>query len=402
MAGRARGRCYNVGLALAPVDPPGERRPRSQTARPGPLTHSIGEQEYGLRRARLKEILHQEGFDGFLVSALVNIRYLTGFTGSSALLYLDLDADADVLLTDPRYAIQAREQAGCQVRIQRGSPMSGLRRMLALRRVRSLAFESARIPYSTFLALEKAAPGGVFLAPTMGLVERLRAVKSPAEIGSIRIAADTCCAAFAESLRQIRPGILEWELAAELDHRMRRLGAERPAFDTIVAFGPRSALPHAQPSGRALRANELLLIDMGAMQAGYASDMTRVVWRGRPSQRARRLHGAVLEAQLAALDSVRAGRPAGAVDAAARRVLRRHRLDDRFIHSTGHALGLEIHEAPRLGRGDKTRLEAGMVVTVEPGVYIENFGGIRIEDTVVVTNSGCEILTPASKEMLVL
>jgi Xaa-Pro aminopeptidase len=360
----------------------------------------MSEQEFSLRRARLVGLLRQEGFDGFLVSALANIRYLTGFTGSSAFLFLD--AESEALFTDPRYEIQAREQTGCRVRVQRGSPLTGLGRLLARRGLRSLAFESARVPHSTYLALEKAVPAGIRLAPTAGLVERLRAVKSPAEVEHIRNAARTCSAAFAETVRKIRPGIREWDLAAELDHQMRRLGAERPAFDTIVAFGPRSALPHAQPSGRALRANELLLIDMGAMQAGYASDMTRMVWLGRPSPRARRLHGAVLEAQLAALDSVRAGRAAGAVDASARRVLRRHHLDDRFIHSTGHALGLEIHESPRLGRGDKTRLEAGMVVTVEPGVYIENFGGVRIEDTVAVTSSGCEILTPASKELLVL
>jgi len=161
-------------------------------------------------------------------------------------------------------------------------------------------------------------------------------------------------------------------------------------------------MPHAQPSSQTIRNNRLLLVDMGASREGYASDMTRMAFLGRPGRKVRELYGAVLEAQSAAVDAVRPGATAGSVDRAARRVLRAHGLEKAFVHSTGHGLGLEIHEAPRLAKGVATPLEAGMAITVEPGAYLEGFGGIRIEDTVVVTSSGCEVLTPTSKELLVL
>ncbi len=194
----------------------------------------------------------------------------------------------------------------------------------------------------------------------------------------------------------------EAELAAELDYRMRRQGAEGPAFETIVATGTRTALPHARPTSARLVHGALLLVDMGAMLDGYASDMTRMLFLGRPGARVSRAYNAVLEAQLAAVDAVRAGVPAKAVDRAARRVLASHGLANAFVHSTGHGLGLEIHEPPRIGKKEKTPLERGMAITIEPGVYLEGFGGIRIEDTVAVTDNGCEVLTPTSKELRIL
>ena len=181
---------------------------------------------------------------------------------------------------------------------------------------------------------------------------------------------------------------------------MKILGAEKAAFDTIVAGGERSALPHAHPTGYRLVGNELLLIDMGACLDGYCSDMTRVVHLGPPAKRVKQMYAAVLEAQLAAIDAVRPGATAGSVDKAARQVLKKHGLDKAFVHSTGHGLGLEIHEPPRLGRKDETILVPGMAITIEPGAYVEGQGGIRIEDTVLVTATGCEILTPTPKEFL--
>jgi Xaa-Pro aminopeptidase len=181
---------------------------------------------------------------------------------------------------------------------------------------------------------------------------------------------------------------------------MRALGAEKPAFDTIVAAGPNSALPHAHPTGHRLGANELLLIDMGATLEGYTSDMTRMVHTGGPPPQIRNLYKAVLEAQLAGIDAVRPGVPVSKVDAAARGILKRYKLDRAFVHSTGHGLGLEIHEAPRIGKKDKTKLRAGMAITIEPGAYLEGIGGVRIEDTVLVTEKGCEVLTPTPKELV--
>jgi Xaa-Pro aminopeptidase len=183
---------------------------------------------------------------------------------------------------------------------------------------------------------------------------------------------------------------------------MRRLGAQKPSFETIVAAGERSALPHAHPTGAALKADQLVLVDMGAFRDGYASDMTRMLFLGVPGARVRRLYAAVLEAQLSAIDAVRPGVTSAHVDRQARKVLKAYKLDHAFIHSTGHGLGLEIHEMPRIGRKDKTPLQAGMAITVEPGVYLEGFGGIRIEDTLVVTQTGCRVLTPTSKELRII
>jgi Xaa-Pro aminopeptidase len=194
----------------------------------------------------------------------------------------------------------------------------------------------------------------------------------------------------------------ESEVAAELDYQMRRLGAEGPAFETIVASGERTAWPHADASSKAVEPGEPVLIDMGARQDGYHSDLTRMLALGRPGRRIAAMHRAVLEAQLAALESVREGVAAAAVDRTARQVLRRHGLERRFVHSTGHGLGLEIHEPPRLGAREPRRLRAGMVITIEPGVYIPGLGGVRIEDTVVVTAGGAEILTNSPKELLVI
>jgi len=192
----------------------------------------------------------------------------------------------------------------------------------------------------------------------------------------------------------------ETDLAAELEYRMRRNGAEKPSFETIVASGARTALPHAQPTTE--RLHKLLLVDMGCMQAGYASDMTRMLHLGQPGAQTRKLYKAVLEAQLAAIAAVRAGIQAGHVDRAARKVLKAHGFEKEFVHSTGHGLGLEIHEDPRLGKRNGTFLQAGMAITIEPGAYIEGAGGVRIEDTVLVTETGCEILTPTPKELVIV
>jgi Xaa-Pro aminopeptidase len=227
-------------------------------------------------------------------------------------------------------------------------------------------------------------------------------VKSPQEIARIRCSVQTNSQAFEKTVQSIRPGVSEFHIAAELEFQMRRLGAEKPAFETIVAAGSRSALPHARPSDRKVGVNELLLIDMGACQDGYMSDMTRVLFFGKPDRRMKTMYNAVLKAQLAGIAAVREGVTAGQVDQKARQVLESEGLGKEFLHSTGHGLGLEIHELPRVGRRDKTRLKAGMVITIEPGAYIRDFGGIRIEDTVLVTKNGCEILTPTSKELMVL
>jgi Xaa-Pro aminopeptidase len=255
--------------------------------------------------------------------------------------------------------------------------------------------------------LQSALPSRSSLHPVPAFLEDQRAVKSPAEIALIRSSVQANSDAYARTMKRMRTGLRELEIAAELEFQMKVLGCEKPAFDTIVAVGDRSALPHAHPTMRRLEANELLLIDMGATLGGYTSDMTRVVYAGSPSKKVRDLYGAVLEAQLAGLAAVRPGMGVSKVDAAARNVLKSHKLDKQFVHSTGHGLGLEIHETPKIGKPqkgvkkkDEIRLRAGMVITIEPGAYLPGFGGVRIEDTVLVTESGCEVLTPTPKELV--
>jgi Xaa-Pro aminopeptidase len=356
--------------------------------------------EHAERRLLVASDLAGRQLDGLLVSSSANIRYLTGFTGSDGLLLL-LPGQA-VLFTDPRYGLQAAGEVDCKVRVERGSLPLAVTKWIRGKRMGRLGLEGANLTHEAFLALDGRAPARLKLVPTSDLVETRRMVKSPREIGLIRRSVLTNAEAFVQTIPLIRPGISEIDLAAELDYRMRKLGAEKPAFDSIVASGARSALPHASPTSKTLAANELLLIDMGALRDGYSSDMTRMAFLGRPSSKVRRLYRAVLEAQLAAIAAVRENVTAEAIDRAARRVLGQHGLERAFVHSTGHGLGLEVHERPRLGRKDRTRLQAGMAITIEPGVYLQEFGGIRIEDTVVVTRNGCEILTPTSKELLAL
>jgi Xaa-Pro aminopeptidase len=226
-------------------------------------------------------------------------------------------------------------------------------------------------------------------------------VKSDDELALIEASVKTNSRAMDAALRRLKAGMKEAELAAEIDYQMRKLGAEKPSFDTIVASGVRSALPHAHPTREAI-GQGVLLIDMGAFQRGYASDMTRTFFLGEPSRQMANIYKAVLEAQLAAIDAVRPGVKASAVDRAAREVLKAHGLDKAFMHSTGHGLGLEIHEPPRLGKKEGTKLETGMAITIEPGAYVEGLGGVRIEDTLVVTASGSRILTATPKELRVL
>jgi Xaa-Pro aminopeptidase len=356
--------------------------------------------EYDQRRRLAGEALAAHQVQALVVSAAPNIRYLSGFTGSNGLVLLL--PERVVLFTDPRYGLQAASETAVEVRVERGSLLLAAATWIRRESVRRIGYEKNNISHQSFLALEDPLPGSARLTPVASLVETLRMVKSPHEIDLVRRSVQTNSEAFSQTLALVRPGITEIDLAAELEYRMRRLGAEKPAFDSIVAFGPRSAFPHASPTRNMLAKNGLLLMDVGAMRDGYASDMTRMAFLGRPSAKIRKLYKAVLEAQLAALAAVRDGVTAESIDRTARRVLRAHGLDRAFVHATGHGLGLEIHEMPKLGKGDKTHLRAGMAVTIEPGVYLQELGGIRIEDTVAVTRTGCEVLTATPKELVVI
>ena len=360
----------------------------------------MSDNEFAARRRVIAGGLAERKLDALLVSFGPNLRYLSGFTGSNGNLLVM--GEESILFTDPRYRIQAAQEVNCRLRIAKGPLLVEVAAAIARRRLKRIGFEPARMTCDFHEALQSRLPLKASLNAAGGWIEELRMVKSEAEIARIRRSVETNSRAFEQTLAHVRPGMKEQDLAADLEYRMRREGAEKTSFETIVAAGERSALPHAQPGSAPLRSGDLVVVDMGAVQEGYCSDMTRMLFLGRPGPKVKRAYRAVLEAQLAAIDAVRAGAGTARVDATARRVLKGYGLDRAFVHSTGHGLGLEIHEPPRLGRRDKGILQAGMAVTIEPGVYIEGFGGIRIEDTVVVTVKGCEILTPTSKDLRVI
>jgi Xaa-Pro aminopeptidase len=342
------------------------------------------------------------GADALLVSHLPNILYLCGFTGSSGVLLVE--QHRNILFTDSRYRFQAREEVrGAHVQIVRGGLMRAVGNEVRSHRghVR-VGFSPDQLTVAQKAVLQASGGSKLCLIQAVNLVEKLRAVKDAAELDVMREAASVTSRVFRKVLRSIRPGATELGIAARIELLSKGLGATGPSFETIVASGERSAWAHARPTSKPLRKNELVVLDQGAILRAYRSDMTRTVFVGRASRKVRALFRAVLEAQEAAEGIIRPGVKAGEVDAAARQILRRHRLARYFTHSTGHGLGLEVHEIPRLGSGEETLLEEGMVVTVEPGVYLEGLGGIRIEDEVVVTSKGAVVLTTAPREFIEL
>ena len=311
-------------------------------------------------------------------------------------------ANKSILFTDPRYTIQAGQESTCQVRIAKGPLLVDVVAAISKLGLKHVGYEPARMSCDAFDSLKSKLPMKASLVAVAGWIEELRMIKSASEIDRIRLSVETNSRAFEQTVGRVRPGMKEQDLAAELEYRMRKLGAEKPSFETIVAGGARSALTPCPTHSRAFPDWRTDCSGHGRPTGGYCSDMTRMLFLGTPTAKVKRTYRAVLEAQLAGIDAVRAGVRTAAVDAACRKVLKGYGLDRAFVHSTGHGLGLEIHEPPRLGKLDKNRLKTGMAITIEPGVYLEGFGGIRIEDTVIVTAKGCDILTPTAKDLRVI
>lgn len=359
---------------------------------------------FSLRKRRALSAAMAAGADALLVTHGPDVRYLSGFTGSAGALAI-LKGRAR-LFTDGRYREQAKAEAkGTPVAIEsRPATLAALLWMESAGAGRC-AFDAAQTTVASLEAWRKLLPAGKrrgFLLSTNGLVARLREVKDAEEIEAMRAAAALGCRLFDQVLEHVLPGATEAEIALVLETAARRGGAEAMSFETIVASGERSALPHGRATGAKLPRRGFVTLDFGVVLHGYCSDMTRTVHLGRPQPEARSVYDSVLEAQQSAVDAVRAGVLTGAVDEAARSVLRRAGLDRYFVHSTGHGVGLEIHEGPRIAAKQSAPLEAGMVVTIEPGAYLAGRYGVRIEDTVLVTKGGCEILTPATKALIEL
>jgi Xaa-Pro aminopeptidase len=360
---------------------------------------------YAARLARLRAALEENDLDSLLLTHLPNIHYLCGFTGSAAALLVT--DSGSILFTDGRYRTQAREEvSAAHIVIVSKSPPVAAAEWLAAHRSGSKAVSLGIEPDSMTVALRdrlaSVLKGKARLRSAPPLVERARMVKDAAEIQRIRRAVDVGASLFPIACQKIRPGASEVAVAAAMEFEARCAGAEAMSFPTILASGKRSAIVHGRASLARIPRRGFVVCDFGVILADYCSDRTRTVHVGRPSADARQFYAAVLEAQQAAIAAVRPGATAAEVDGAARRVLRQRKLARYFTHSTGHGLGLEIHELPRLAKGQTQKLEPGMVITIEPGAYVPGKWGVRIEDVVLVTSSGCEVLTPSDKELVII
>ena len=362
---------------------------------------------YKLRQQKLHSQLAESRLGTLLITSLPNIRYLCGFTGSAAVLLVC--RNQSFFFTDGRYTAQARAEVhASRVIIGRKAALLGAAEWLRAnpKRVgldrKALGIEAEHLTVAERQRLKELLPSKVKLRSVSQFVEKARMLKDADEIIRLRAAVLQGSKLFDVVLKAIRPGVRETEVAAELEYAARKAGAEGMSFETIIASGPRSALPHGRASSARIPARGFVVCDFGVILAGYCSDMTRTVHVGRPSAEARGIYDAVREAQQAAIAAVKPGVSLGEVDRAARNVLKRDGLGRYFTHSTGHGVGLEIHEAPRVANGQKEVLRPGMVITIEPGAYLPARGGVRIEDMVVVTANGCEVLTPTTKEMAVI
>jgi Xaa-Pro aminopeptidase len=360
-------------------------------------------------RARLQaagDELSNHRLDHLLVTHLPNIRYLSGFTGSSAVVLVS--RERSILFTDGRYTEQAKEEVhDAKVVITTKQALPGAADWLARRRgshAKALAvgIEAEHFTLADRRRLAHLLPKHVRLREAPPLIEQARMIKDAGEISLIRKAATTGARLFDTALKAIRPEAREIEVAAKMEYAAREAGAEGMSFETIIASGVRSALPHGRASDVRITGGGFVVCDFGVILHGYCSDRTRTVYVGSATEEARRIYGAVLEAQLAAIDAVQPGVNVGSVDHAARKVLQKNGLAKYFTHSTGHGVGLEIHEAPRVAKGQPELLRPGMVITVEPGVYLPGKCGVRIEDMVVVTEHGCQVLDPTQKEFIAI
>lgn len=348
------------------------------------------------RYDKLRQALEGAAVDALLITGPENRRYLSGFSGSTG--WLVVTPDRLALITDGRYWAQAVEEAPdwdlVRFRVEEHARLGGALAELLQGWSWSgrLGFEQDNLSYSAHRQLQEDLGRGDLIA-TGGLVEKLREVKEPGELQALRAVAEAADRAFLKVMEQFREGVRERDLCAELEYQMQKQGARKPSFDSIVASGPNGAYPHAGVTDRVIGPGELVTMDFGALLDGYASDITRTVWLGQPDELSRRVYRVVREAQSKALEGLSAGRTAAEIDGLARGHICQAGFGDAFSHSLGHGIGLAVHEGPTLRSTVDTVLEPGMVVTVEPGIYLPGQTGCRVEDTVIITQDGFEYVT---------
>jgi Xaa-Pro aminopeptidase len=353
------------------------------------------------RLQRLREQFAAREIDALIVGKADNRRYLSGFTGSAGTLLIT--PDKAILYTDFRYTEQAALQAPHFeiVEPKGGNNLALIADALKAAGAKRVGFEGDWLVHDQFLRWQSALEG-FDLVSVAGLVEKIRFIKDADELDFMRKAAEITDAGFAHILKFVRPGMRESEVALELEFFMRKQGADGLAFETIVASGARSAMPHGVASDKVIEVGDLVTFDFGARYKGYCSDMTRTIMVGQPNEKQREIYDIVLRAQLAGVAACKAGITGKELDAACRDLIRDAGYADAFGHSTGHGVGLYIHEGPRAAAGSDDVLEPGMIVTIEPGIYLPGFGGVRIEDMVLVTADGCERFSHSPKDLIIL
>lgn len=345
---------------------------------------------------RLRLLMLERRMEALLVTRRENVQYLTGFTGSSGSVLVSLKRL--LLVTDFRYMLQAGAEApGVSLAIQKKEWASTIKKAAERIGAGRLWFDESGVTVEAAGRLKKA---GLAVKGAPDIVAELRQKKDEAELSAIRRAILRAEESFLEIRRLIRPGATERDIAIRLEYLMRSKGARRQAFETIVASGTNGAMPHASTTARCIRQGDLVTIDFGAEADGYYCDITRTVCAGRPTKKQREVHGIVQAARQAAIDSIRPGTECSAVDAVARRIIKKAGYGRYFGHATGHGVGLMVHEGPVVSARSRSRMDAGMVVTIEPGIYIPGWGGVRIEDMVLVTDTGAEVLTSLPRDLL--
>lgn len=348
---------------------------------------------------KVRESLGKLGLDGLLITSDYNRRYISNFTGSSGVVLIGL-TDAK-FITDFRYVEQATKQCeGFEVVKHVGSVPEEVAAQAKLQGIKKLGFEQDHVTYSSYKAFDEAVDAE--LTPVSGLVEKIRLIKTDAEIKILKVAADIADAAFKHILDFIRPGITELEVSNELEFFMRKAGATSSSFDTIVASGNRSALPHGVASNKIIEKGDFVTMDYGAYYNGYISDITRTIAVGEPDAKLREVYEIVYEAQRLGMEGIKPGMSGKEADALTRDYITEKGYGEYFGHSTGHGIGLEVHEGPALSHKSDIILEPGMIVTVEPGIYLPGIGGVRIEDDTIITKEGNESLTHSTKELIIL
>ena len=351
-----------------------------------------------LRKLRAK--FSTLNIDAFLVTFGPHLRYLSGFSGSDGIGFVT--KEACYLITDGRYASQVKSEVqGWRVVISPSSFFEELQKKKRLRSGMRVGLDGNTVVLSQYTQLKKHFPKAKFL-PKVDCIEKIAVVKDKSEIAKIRSAVKITDTVFSEILPLIRPGVTELDIAAEISYRQRKHGAEADAFETIVASGERSALPHGRATAKPIQNGDIVTLDFGCVFEGYHSDLTRTVVVGKPSPEAKKIYSVVQDAQQRAIDATKSGMKAKDLDAVARRYIRDQGYDKYYRHSLGHGIGLQIHEAPRISVLSPSVLSTGNVVTIEPGIYIPHVGGVRIEDDVVITNGSCEVLTQSPKNLIVL